>query len=54
LSEEKIYKITIRMDRKLYERLWNLRKSLKARTWAELLDKLTQGYNNEVEEVYWI
>jgi len=42
------------MDKELYDRLWSIRKSFKARTWAELFDKLTQGYNDETKEVYWI
>jgi hypothetical protein len=38
----------------LYLRLWNLRKKLKVKTWAELLDRLTEGYDDETKEVYWI
>ena len=51
----RLYTMTVKGVREdLYFRLWNLRKKLKVKTWAELLDRLTEGYDDETKEVYWI
>ena len=34
----------------LYELMWNLRKKYRARSWVDLLRKLTEEYREEVEE----
>lgn len=52
---EQVHTIHIRkLKHEAYERLWNLRKYYKARSWADLIDKITEEYVKQIEEFEWI
>ena len=54
-EEEQLHTIKVRkLKHSVYERLWNLRKYHKAKSWADLLDKITAAYVAEIEEFDWI
>ena len=42
------------IDDDLYELLWNLRKYYKARSWADLLRKITEQYKEQIEQEVWL
>ena len=55
LVEQPVHTIHVRkLKHEAYERLWNLRKYHKARSWADLIDKITEEYVKQIEEFDWI
>ncbi len=53
--KEKKHIIHIRgLDDESYKLLWNMRKRYKARSWADLIKKLTEQMREEVEEYEWL
>lgn len=43
-----------KLSHEAYERLWNLRKFHKARSWADLIDKITKEYVEAIMEFEWL
>ena len=53
--EPQVHTIHIRkLSHEAYERLWNLRKFHKAKSWAALIEKITEEYVKQIEEYEWI
>jgi len=43
-----------KLNHEAYERLWNLRKFHKAKSWADLIDKITKEYVEAIMEFEWL
>ena len=54
-APRKFHTIHIRnVPHALYERMWNLKKARKAKSWAHLMDILTEEFVVEIEELDWL
>ena len=52
---EETHTVHIRnIPHELYERMWNLRKFYQAKSWTDLMDKITQEYEIELKETEWL
>lgn len=55
LSMVEMHTLHIRnLDDETYKLLWNLRKKLKASSWADLMKKVCTAYKEEIEEFEWL
>lgn len=42
------------LDDETYRLMWSLRRKLKAKSWADLMQKVCQTYKEEIEEFEWL